>query len=174
MSRKTACYETTFDPETGIVHTAYSDGHDTDRDTEMLSDVIQRTLLLHGLKQKLGDSTAGYKGVLEDAGPEQALIWCQDNHDRVWGSLMAGEWTSRGEGQIRVTDLMQAVARVYGESLDVVIAKIGPMSKEEKEALKEVPLIQEALLTVRAERAARKASEATEAAKEAGELPDLF
>jgi hypothetical protein len=174
MGKRASCYEIALDAETLDLTIGYSDETEVNISLQDFGDTIQSRLALHGLKQKLGDSTAGFGTVLDEIGPDQALIWAKDNQTRVITNLMAGEWSTRGEGAIRVTDLHEALVDVYGQPIDVVIAKLEGMGKEEKASLRSVPLIAEALLKIKAKRAEARADKARLAAQESGELPSLF
>lgn len=139
------------------------------------SDDMIRLLALHGWKQRTQDSCAGFSTIVNEHGYDAALTWAQDNQAHVYETQLAGEWSARGEGTlVRVTILMQAIAKVYGQEIDVVVAKIFPLSKEDKAALAKKPAIAVAMYEVKAERAAAKAKVAQAIDINDDDLPSLF
>lgn len=75
-------------------------------DVHKLPDGIRAQLVLHGLKQKLGDAYAD-----PDQDAESAVR-------EVWHDLVSGTWSTRGEGGPRLTRLAKAVFEVYSGSKD--------------------------------------------------------
>jgi hypothetical protein len=179
MKTLKTCWNIVTDAEESLTTVEYfdQDGSALKRLLIRLDDYEEpmvRLLALHGLKQRLGDSSAGFKAVKDEAGWDIALDWAKMNHLRVHEQQKEGTWTTRGEGTIRVTLLHEAISRVYGESLEVVIAKLESMTKEERAALAKVAKIAQVITEVKAERALAKAERAKAKAVEGGELPDLF
>jgi len=113
-------------------------------------------LALHGLSQKLGDSYAGAK--------DQA----QELVANVWKNLTDGNWSVRGEGGTRVTQLARALVRklkAAGKEITEADAaeKIAELDDDAKKALNsacavEIAAIKAEDAKVAAEKAAAKAA----------------
>lgn len=180
MPKSKTCWKSVIDSEAGTLTVKYlsQEGEiveEVEHSLDDFSEVMIRLLALHGWKQRTQDSSAGFARVAEDYGWDKALDWAQDNHSQVFKTQVAGEWSTRGEGTlVRVTILMEAVVRVYKQELDVVVAKIFPMTKEDKAKLAKSPMIAKEMLAVKAERAAAKAIRAEALVIEDDILPDLF
>lgn len=84
--------------------------------------VILAKLALHGLRQKAGDSYAGVKGNAKEA---------FENAKEVIEGLKNGVWTTRvpGEGSPRVSQLAEAVAKVFGKSIEEARAAISKVAE---------------------------------------------
>jgi hypothetical protein len=137
-----------------------------------LDDNIVNQLALHGLGQKLGDSYAGGKEIRDAGGDVQQ--WAKDNVTRVWANLVAGDWTVRGEGGPRITQLAQAVAEVFGVTVEQAADKLGEMEKEQKAAVAKAPKVAAKLAEIKAAKAQEQAAAAQKAAEGAADLPSLF
>jgi len=77
-------------------------------DLAVIPTSIARDLLLHGLKQKVADAASGAQTEAEAQGAMQKAV----------DAVLAGEWSSRGEGVSDRTKVERAVAR------DVLRAKL--------------------------------------------------
>lgn len=119
---------------------------------------IQKHLLLHGLRQKLGDSYSG-----EDASKCHAIF------SGVLKALKEERWTVRvAGGGPRVSQLADALARVMKQPIELCTTKIASMTDEQKIATKKHPDIIAALAAIKLEKAQAEAVAATKAAKESG------
>jgi hypothetical protein len=126
--------------------------------SELESDIITQ-LALHGLSQKGGDSYAGDK----DRAQELASA--------VWDNLKAGNWSVRGEGGPRVTQLVRAlVMKLAAAGKEITeadaAAKVAELDDDSKKALQaalapELAQVKAADAAAAAERAKKKA-ESTE------------
>ncbi len=179
MQKRKTCWKSHIDAEKLTLTIKYysQEGEivgETTRDLSKYSDNMISLLALHGDKQRTQDSTADFAKFAAKYGWDQAILWVQSNHDRVYKQQCDDEWSARGEGvMVRVTILMEAVAKAYGQTIDVALAKVYSMTKEQKKALMEYPAIAKAILEVKAERAAAKAAALEKLAIDAGDLPDL-
>lgn len=137
---------------------AFSTG---EKDTVKPSDFkpsIQKHLMLHGLRQKLGDSYSG-----EDADK------CHKIFSGVLKALQEERWTVRvAGGGPRISQLADALARVMKKPVDLCIEKIAGMSDEEKLATKKHPDIIVALAAIKLEKAQAEVVASTKAAKDSG------
>ncbi|MHC4620527.1 MAG: hypothetical protein ACYTEQ_22495 [Planctomycetota bacterium] len=124
-----------------------------------LPEAIQEQALLHGLKQKLGDSWANCDGNIDEAKGEFLA---------VLEALKAGDWNRRATGTGGL--LPQALANVTNRTLEECIAKVRELSDDERKALTKHAGIVAALAEIRATRAAEKAAQATDMSS----LTDLF
>lgn len=143
-----------LNPETGDVITSISLSLD-----ELSAQMIDQ-LAMHGIKQKLGDSTAGEKMV------EAALA----NVQRITDQLRRDEFRATRESGSkgpRTSDLAEALHRATGKPIDRCIAVVSEMGDEEKSGLRKSPRIQVELRKISLERAEKKA------ATEEVALPDL-
>lgn len=112
-------------------------------------------LALHGLSQKLGDSYAGAK--------DKAL----ELSAAVWKNLIAGDWTVRGEGGVRVTQLARAlVMKLKAEGQEITEAdaaeKLKDIDDDSKKAI--TAALASELAQIKAADAAIAASKAQEKA----------
>ena len=83
-------------------------------------------------------------------------------------AMIAGEWTAKGEGGSRITDLARDVATATGNSLDDVVTELAKLSKDERKALKEYKDVKLATTA----RKKIEANAADKAAKKAAESAD--
>lgn len=179
MPKSKTCWKSVIDADELTLTIKYysQDGElhsETVRDLSEYSDNMVSLLALHGAKQRTQDSTADFAKFANEYGWDAAIRWAKGNHDRVHEQQCNDEWSARGEGRlVRVTMLMEAVAKVYGQTIDVAVAKVYPMTKEEKKKLSAVPAIFKAILEVKAERAEKKAALAQKLKIEGEDLPDL-
>jgi hypothetical protein len=117
-----------------------------------LSEEIRTQAMIHGLKQKLGDATSQYTKDNNLAGMEAEVSATID-------SLHVGDWNRRG-GFSGGSDLAEALAKVTGKPLDVVVAMLAGKDDDEKKALAKHPAVAAAILALKAERAQGRADTA--------------
>jgi len=154
-----------YDLDTGVVSFEFGDGVKVEVNADELPADIQRTLMLHGLSQKGGDSYAGAKGNYAEA---------QANLSSVIDSLKQGQWAGArdGEGKPRLGELSAAIARVKGISLEDATAAVTAANESGDEGQAKIktwrahPKIKAAIAAARAEKAQRE----LEAATGAGEV----
>lgn len=132
-------------------------------DPSQLSEEMKAQLVLHGIKQKVGDAYSGVKGDVEEA-----VKLAQ----AAWENLLAGRFSAAREssGTAGATELAKALAEVTGKDLAVVIARLEEMSKEERKELRENKRIAIVLARYKRERAEKAEKEAME---KAGDLDDI-
>lgn len=136
----------------------YENGQTRDFLMTDLSDEMRERLIIHGMKGKLGDAYAGQ--------PENA----EEITDRVWQSLLAGDWRSGSEGGPRVTQLARALAEVAGKSLEEAVETLANLDDEKKKQLRAHPAVKAALTKIQLEDAQRKLEKATAEAEQAEPL----
>jgi hypothetical protein len=124
---------------------------------EGLAPEIVERLAIHGLSQKIGDAAA-------DFSKERDFLGAFTSMGKVWENLQAGLWASKGGGG--TSDLVAAIAKIKGVSLEEAQAAVGKANEEQLATLKKHPAIKEAIAKIQAMRA-------KEAAKGAGSLDDL-
>lgn len=147
-----------FDLETGEVFFAFGDGETISANVYEYQDKIQKRLMLHGAIQKGGDSYAGAKGNYSEA--KASLREVLDN-------LKAGEWRgSREDGQPRIGDLAEAIARVKGIKLATATTAVEAASEDKRKEWRAHPRIKAAIAQIKAE----KAQKELEAASAAGDI----
>lgn len=106
----------------------------------------------HGLKQKIGDETAGYK----DLG--DAVMAVDDLIDR----LTKGEFNATREANAMAgaSILLQALAEVFSKDVAVLKPWLAAKTNEQKKALKADPKVAPVIQRIEAERAAKSAGKA--------------
>lgn len=104
---------------------------------------IQRALMLNGISQKLGDSYAG-----EDADK------CYPIFNAVLDALKEGKWSRSGGGGggARVSQIVEALARAAGVSVEEAIQKYATLSDEEKKGVRALPAVKKALNEIKLEK----------------------
>ena len=122
-----------------------------------LSAEIVERLAVHGLSQKIGDSASGFSKDRDFLGAFGAM-------QAVWENLQAGVWAGRAGGG--TSDLVAAIAKLKGVSLEEAQAAVDKADDEQVKELRKHPAIKEAIAKIQAQRA-------KEAAKAAGSLDDL-
>ncbi|MHC4620530.1 MAG: hypothetical protein ACYTEQ_22510 [Planctomycetota bacterium] len=120
-----------------------------------LPEEIRDELVIHGVKQKVGDS---YCSVTD---PAEAMVHAA----KVWERLIAGDWkvAREGGGGQRITDLVKALSNVTGKELEECIDVVDGLEKAQKSALRKHAQIAAELAKISAERAAEKAEAAADA-----------
>jgi len=139
--------EKEYDVETMQGSITFGDGTSMDFEVNKLAPEIQKTLALHGLMQKLGDSYAGAKG---DFGTAKASV------QSVWDQLVEGKWRAAkaaGEAKPRTGELAAAIARVTGKDLVEVQSKVAEADDAKRKAWRALPAIAAAIAEIRAEKA---------------------
>lgn len=139
--------------------------------TVLLADIpaaIQARLVLHGLSQKVGDSYAGVKGIVDDA---------IENAESIVEMLKNGEWTERAEGvgprPSMVADAIAEALRKNGETVDDArMASIREKVKDKatREGALKNPLIKAVYEQMRLVKAQERVEAAAKAA--AGATPE--
>jgi len=121
---------------------------------EELPETIVAHLAAHGLSQKIGDSYAG----LGDDLPKAI-----ENVDRVIKDLMNDSWTTRtaGSGGPRITQLVEALVRVSGRTLDECQTVVENLETDERKALRNSDPIKLAVAEIKLEKAQRDQGEET-------------
>jgi len=146
--------EKEYDVETMQGSITFGDGTSMDFEMSKLPQEIIKTLSLHGLMQKLGDSYAGAKG---DFAAAKASV------SQVWDQLVAGQWRAAraaGEAKPRTTELAAAIARVTGKDLLEVQQKVADADDAKRKAWRALPAVAAAIAEIRAERARTAAEKA--------------
>ena len=126
-----------------------------------LKDVSEETYLqlaLHGLSQKVGDSTSSLSKDRDFSGAYAAMQQVVDN-------LRNGVWSNRAGSS--TSDLVTAIARILKLSEEEAQSKVDKATEEQILAIKKNPQIKEVITKLQAERA-------KEAAKAAPKLDDLM
>ena len=113
-----------------------------------LNDVLmmQATLAMHGLSQKVGDSYAANTGMKDAMAKAQSTI----------DALKAGQWNSGRTGG--GGDLVEALMRATNKPRQACADLIATFDKDKAAAVRKSPQIVAALAAIRAERAAQKAA----------------
>lgn len=125
---------------------------------EDYSQEIRDRLALHGLSQKVGDSTSNLSKDRDFHGAFTKMQGVEDN-------LRGGIWSDRsGTG---TADLVTVLAKMQGASLEDTQAAVDKMDEEQLKAVKGNPTVKAALADLVAKRA-------KEAAKGAEPLTDLL
>jgi len=146
--------EKEYDVETMQGSITFGDGASMDFEVNKLTPEIQKTLALHGLMQKLGDSYAGAKG---DYAVAKASV------QSVWDQLIDGNWRAAkaaGEAKPRTTELSAAIARVTGKDILEVQAKVAEADDAKRKAWRALPAVAAAIAEIRAEKAKATAAKA--------------
>lgn len=124
---------------------------------DKLDSVTVERLAVHGLSQKIGDAASSFSKDRDFLGAFASL-------SGVWETLQAGGWNQKGGGG--TSDLVAAVAKLKGVSLEEAQAAIDKANEEQLAALKKHPAIKAEIAEIQKKRA-------KEAAKTAGSLEDL-
>jgi hypothetical protein len=142
-----------FDAETGTLEVSFADGETRNVKLTDLPQGILTQLAGHGLSQKLGDSYASVKG---DVGAAKTKF------DATLAELLAGNWSkARGEGEARVTELADAIARFKGCTPQAAMVAIGKATDDQVKSWKNAPKIKALIATIKAEKAQARAEKAT-------------
>lgn len=143
-----ASVETT---ETGIVFNFGANGT-LACTVDQIPQHIRTRLMLHGLRQKVGDSYAGASAEAEKNGGtpgELAKQWASE----TFATLVAGEWSDKraaGEGSISL--LAAALAQMRGVEVARAIEFLNGKSKEDRQALRSNPKVAAVIAAITAAR----------------------
>lgn len=121
------------------------------------AEIVER-LAIHGLSQKLGDSTSSLQKERNFHGAFAAMSSVDEN-------LRNGMWSSRAGGG--TADLVVAIAKILKISEDEAQTKVDQSTEEQLTAIRKNPQVKECISKMQAERA-------KEAAKAAPKLEDLL
>lgn len=137
---------------------------DSDEELQVdINDIPAETiskLAMHGLSQKLGDSTAGTE-------PGEAF----GRASAVAKDLLDGNWSTRvAAAGPRTTQLAEALAAATGKSLEEAAGKIEAMDDDGKKDLRAHPHIKAELAKIKA---AKATVDAAKAAASIGDTPPL-
>lgn len=120
-----------------------------------LNPEIRARLTLHGLNQKLGDGHASKEVDVAAA------------TDRIWDGLIAGHWSTRGEGAERTTMFITAYANVTKTDIDLVRSRVNALSDSDNpddakklKAFREHPSIVAEISRLQIEAARKRAQDA--------------
>lgn len=125
---------------------------------------VAKHLAVHSVNAKVGDSAADPKE------PAMAAM------TTTWDQLVAGEWSSRGEGGAggtRITVLAEAIAQVKGLDVAEVAARLADLDDETKKGLRKNAKVKAAIASIQAARAKVKAKTAGKEAEGAEDDFDL-
>jgi flavin-binding protein dodecin len=151
----------------------FSNGHSFTAAVSDFSDSIKARLLAHGISQKIGDSYASVKGIVDDA---------IENAEATYETLKNGEWSDRAEGvgprPSMVADAIAQTLRDTGETVDearMLSIREKVKVKETREGALKNPAIKAVYEQMRLEAAKARTQAAIEAAKNApaGSLGDF-
>lgn len=150
--------EKNVDPEKNTFTVGFTSGATRTVKVSDIPEEIVTQLALHGLSQKATDAGAG-----KDAEETETRV------NAVLDALLAGDWTTRGEGTggaSRPTLVAEAVARLKKIELADAIEKVKALPDDKRKALQASPSVQQAIAEIKLERAKAKAKaergEATE------------
>lgn len=157
-SRKNADAQHSFNSETGVYSVKVGKvQHDVD--TTQLSDEMQFSLMIHGLKQRLGDATAGK---VNDAERNERI-------GAVAANIIAGNWrTPAQEGSTSNTMLLTAILTVMnaaGHTPDEAKIRESVNTSEGRKAWLLNTTVKAEFERVKAEAAAARAAAAAEKAE---------
>lgn len=146
------------DLDTGVVSFAFGDGETITVNVDELPADIQRTLMLHGMSQKGGDSYAGAKGNFAEA---------KANLKAVIEALQQGQWSGGrdGEGKPRLGELSEALSRIKGISLEDATAAVtaahesGDEGQEKIKTWRAHPKVKAMIAQIRFEKAQKLAEQ---------------
>jgi hypothetical protein len=143
----------------GCIRFVLGNGLEVQADVDLIPASIQRDLMLHGLSQKVGDSSAGFSKAQDFSGAFGAMQQVVDN-------LYSGIWSTRGQGG-GVADLVNAIAELRGVSVEQAQAAVDQMDEEQLKKVASHP-------AVKAKVAEAKAMRLNAAAQNAPDLDDLL
>lgn len=120
-------------------------------ETKDYSVQIKNQLMLHGLKQKLGDAFAD-----PNKNPEEAA-------DEVHQNLLNGDFNAKGDGTGGM--VVEAFARLKKITPEEAATRWNAASDEVRKNAAAAPAMQEMVATIRKERAAKKSADTPDANK---------
>lgn len=162
-----------IDHENETITFAGESGHRRTFNLRDLPEPMVRYTLMNGISQKLGDCYAGKaKKSLEAGISEEEYAW--QELDRVWSNLLNCVWNAAG-GASGPTKLALAVAKVSGEDIAKVTARLDDLTKDEVKAIRAMPAIKAALAAIDLERAQARAKAAGQGGDEdADQVMDIL
>ncbi len=148
--------EKSIDVENGLLTLGFPSGEAMEVKMSDFPEEIVHQLALHGLSQKATDATAG-KTV-------------EESEERVRGvisALQAGDWTVRGSGAGgggtgRVTQLVEAIARIKDISIEDAKAAVDALTDDQKKALNKADTVKATIMQIRQEKLAAQRTEGSE------------
>lgn len=143
-----------------VLSMSFAEGETISVDVASLPENVRQFLMLHGLKQKLGDAMAG-KEVAEGRG----------HVERIVAALTAGDVTVRTPGSAKTSLLAEAIARATGQDVADVVESLEQLDDEQIKAVKAHPEVKVAMAEIKAEREKEKAQKA---GVEGSSLASLF
>lgn len=146
--------EKTIDVDAGTLVLGFPSGEAMTIKMSDFPEEIVHQLAFHGLSQKATDATAG-KSAEESEERVRAVI----------DALQAGNWTVRGSGTGsggtgRITQLVEAVARIKGIPVEDAKAAVDGLEDEQKKALQKSPTVKAMIMTIKQERLAAEQEKA--------------
>jgi hypothetical protein len=151
---RNAIAKKTIDLKAQTVTFDFSDGNklicavkDINKGKELVAEPNVVHAVLHGIAQVNGDSYAGCKTAKEAR--EAAM--------ERWNTIKSGEWSTRtGDGKPKSNDLAEAIAKVKGQKIEEVRAKLEKSDKATIKALREHPAVAAAINEIRLARQTAK------------------
>lgn len=163
-ARASVAKKAVAEDQSGVVFT-FANGHVLTAVANDLPETVRTRLMLHGLSQKIGDSYASVKGIVDDA---------IENAESVYELLKNGEWSDRAEGvgprPSMVADAIAEALRKQGEEVDDTrLASIREKVKDKatREGALKNPLIKAVYEQMRLVKAQERTDAALKAAAEA-------
>lgn len=147
MATRNAVCKKTVDDATGKIRFAFSDGRELVADASAIPEAVSGRLMLHGLSQKVGDSYAGAESV------DEAYESARETIEQ----LVAGTWTTRTAGEPRIGLVVEALARVAGQTVEKAKAVYEKLDDDGKKAIRAHKGVKAAMDAIRAERSAKAA-----------------
>ena len=153
-----------IDTENNVITLGFQSGERMEVKMSDFPEEIVHQLALHGLSQKATDATAGKD-------PDESEKRVRD----VISALQAGDWTVRGSGTGgggvgRVTQLVEAVARIKNYTIEQAKEVVSGLSDDDKKNLQKSPTVQAMILTIKQEKLAAKESAEEEGSDDALDL----
>ena len=149
MARNSVCKKSVIFDAAGVAighQWEFADGAGVEVMLADLSDAMYARSAAHGLGQKGGDSYSG----ISQPGPARAAL------EATLDAIMANEWNRRADA---IGILAEALARVTGQDMEDVIAKLQEMDDKAKKDLAKHPKIKVAVKEIELERLEAKADE---------------
>ena len=145
-----------------IVKITLGNGQSIEIDYNDLSDDMKVQAGKHGLKQKLGDGSSAFSKAKDYLGAYTEICSIRD-------SILGNVWNRKGTGT-GTRDIVEALSRVAGKSLEEAQTAIDAMNDEVFDSLRKDKRIVSAIKDIQAERAA----EAAKVADDSMDLDALF
>ena len=154
-------------PEAVGMRFAFANGQNVDADPSQFPEGIIKSLILHGLSQKVGDSYSGEPDV------EKAI----EAAEGILENLQEGRWSDRREGSgiVRTSILAEAVQRAKPEKYPTIadaVKAVGEWDDDFRKNAAKVGVIAKHMEDIKAERAAARAEKAAKEVDSNNELLD--